>query len=64
MTPAAVSARLREVGRLSDLGAERRLETKVDMGAAAVTRRLRAVAGLTALCLRLGRPARPENANG
>jgi hypothetical protein len=55
MDASAVSARLRELGRLSDLRTERRLDTKVDMRAAGLSRRLRTVAGLTALCLRLGR---------
>lgn len=55
MSPAAVSARLRAVARLSDLRAERRLDTKLDMRPAAITRRLRTVGSLTALCLKLGR---------
>ena len=53
--PATVSARLREVGRLSDLRAERRLATKIDLRPEAVSRRLRTVGRLTDLCLRLGR---------
>lgn len=52
-----VSARLREVGRLSDLRADRRLDTKLDMRPVAVSRRLRTVGRLTALCVRLGRRA-------
>jgi hypothetical protein len=59
MTPAAVSARLREVGRLAELRADRRLETKIDMSPAAVSGRLRAVGRLAALCLRLGRRSAP-----
>jgi hypothetical protein len=53
MTPEAVSARLREVGRLTDLRASKRLETKIDMRPAAVSRRLRTVGLLTDLCRRL-----------
>ncbi len=55
MEPRAVSARLQTVGRLSDLHADQRLATKLDMGPSGVTRRLRTVGRLTSLCLRLGR---------
>jgi hypothetical protein len=58
--PAEVAARLREVGRLSDLRADRRLDTKVDMRPEGVTRRLRTVGRLTALCARLGRHRAPD----
>ncbi len=62
LPPAAVSARLREVGRRSDLRAERRLDTKIDMSPAAISRRLRTVGQLTSLCLRPGRrPVRPAS---
>lgn len=57
MGPAAVSGRLRELGGLCDLRADRRLATKLDMRPAAVSRRLRTLGSLTALCLRLGRRA-------
>jgi hypothetical protein len=53
MAPAAVSARLREVARRSDLHRERRLETKVDMAPAAVSARLREASELRRLCLAL-----------
>ena len=61
MTASAVSARLRDVGRLSDLRADRRLDTKLDMRPASVSRRLRTVARLTSLCLRLGRRTLPAS---
>ena len=41
MSPEAVTERLREVARRSDLRTENRLATKVDMSPEAVTRRLR-----------------------
>jgi hypothetical protein len=50
---AAVGERLREVSRLTDLRAARRLDVKVDMSASAVTRRLRRQSALRSLCLRL-----------
>lgn len=52
---AAVSARLREVARLSDLSPEKRLSYKVDMSPAAISRRLRLVSDLRRDCLALVR---------
>lgn len=57
MSPEAVTRRLREVGRLSDLGPAARAFAKVDMSPASVTRRLRRVSQLRRLCLDLGRRA-------
>ncbi len=54
-SPAAVTARLREVRRLSDLTTENRLACKVDMSPAAVTHRLRVVSMLRRGCLALVR---------
>jgi hypothetical protein len=54
-TPAAVTSRLREVDRLSDLRSDHRLAAKVDMSPAAVGRRLRVVAMLRRDCLKLVR---------
>ena len=54
-SPAAVTARLKEVSRLSDLRPENRLACKVDMSPAAVTRRLRKVSMLRRSCLALVR---------
>ena len=54
-SPAAVSARLREVARLSDLRPENRLAYKVDMAPAAISRRLRMVSDLRRDCLALVR---------
>jgi len=51
----AVTERLQEASRLSDLRAENRLAYKVDMSPAAVTRRLRAVSMLRDDCLKLVR---------
>lgn len=51
MSPEAVPRRLREMSERSDLAAARRLATKVDMAATAVTRRLRTQAGLRDACL-------------
>ena len=53
MSPAAVSARLREVGRLSDLSPATRLDAKLDMSPRGVSSRLREVSELLALCARL-----------
>lgn len=53
-TPEAVSARLREVARQTDLRTNRRLEAKVDYAPDAVSRRLRLVEALRRACLRLG----------
>lgn len=52
---AAVTARLREVSRLSDLRTENRLAYKIDMSPPAVTRRLRTVSMLRRSCLTLVR---------
>jgi hypothetical protein len=61
MSPGAVSQRLRESSEQSDLTAASRLATKVDMSAAAVTRRLRAQSALRDACLAWGRrPAAPR----
>ncbi len=51
--PAAVTDRLREAGRRSDLTTGRRLEATTDYSAAAVTRRLRRVSDLRDLCRNL-----------
>jgi hypothetical protein len=58
MSAEAVTRRLREMRDRSDLSADRRLATKVDMSPAAVTRRLRVQSALRAACLAWGR-ARP-----
>src|SRR5690606_26197999 len=57
MSPAAISARLSAVGRLSDLRADRRLYYKLDLRPDTVSRRLRELGRLSDLCVRLGRPA-------
>ena len=54
-SPEAVTERLREVERLSDLRTENRLACKVDMSPAGVTRRLRTVSMLRDSCLELMR---------
>lgn len=51
MSPEAVSERLREMSRLSDLTATERLAAKVDVSPAAVTRRLRRQSALRRACL-------------
>ena len=51
MSPEAVTERLREMSRLSDLRTENRLATKVDMSPAAVARRLRRQSELRRACL-------------
>jgi hypothetical protein len=55
MAPEAVTRRLKEVAARSDLSADRRLATKIDMSAEAVTRRLRLQAALRDACLAWGR---------
>jgi hypothetical protein len=52
MSPEAVTERLREMSRLSDLRTVNRLATKVDMSPEAVTRRLRRQSELRRACLR------------
>lgn len=54
-SPAAVTARLREVGRLSDLSTGKRLANKVDMSPSALSRRLKTVSMLRRSCLKLVR---------
>lgn len=49
----AIAARVREVGRVSDLDPARRLDAKIGLSAAAIARRIRTVSELRALCLRL-----------
>ena len=53
MSPEAISARLREVSRISDLRPERRLDGKIDMSPEGVASRLREASDLFALCLQL-----------
>jgi hypothetical protein len=60
MSPAALTARLRRVAALSNLGTERRLEAKVDYSPAGVTLRLAQVAALHRLCMALGRRPKPD----
>ncbi len=55
MHPEAVRARLREASRLADLRPERRLDAKLDMSPAGVSRRLEIAAELLALCRDLAR---------
>lgn len=50
LSPAAVSARLREVSRLSELDPARRLDAKLDLSPAGISRRLRQVSELNATC--------------
>jgi DNA-binding Lrp family transcriptional regulator len=60
MSPEAVTERLREMSRLSDLRTTGRLATKVDMSPGAVTRRLRRQSELRRTCLtwmKLGKAA-------
>lgn len=60
-SPEAISRRLREVSRLSDLRPERRLDSKIDMSPEGVTSRLREASDLFTLCVQLaevGRAAR------
>lgn len=52
MSPREVGERLRRMSALSDLATHKRLETKVDMSAAAVSRRLRKQSMLRSACLR------------
>ncbi len=52
MEPARVTARLREQSASSDLRSDRRLATKVEMSAEAITRRLQRVSALRDACLR------------
>jgi hypothetical protein len=59
MSPRAITRRLREMSARSDLSADRRLATKVDMSPAAVTRRLRVQAALREACLAWGRSRPP-----
>ena len=51
MSPEAVTGRLQEISRLSDLRTSQRLVTKVDMSPEAVTRRLRRQSELRRTCL-------------
>ncbi|MFP3941792.1 MAG: hypothetical protein ACLF0P_15970 [Thermoanaerobaculia bacterium] len=51
MSPEAVTQRLRELSRMSDLRTANRLAAKVDMSPEAVTRRLRRQSELRRTCL-------------
>lgn len=53
MSPEAISRRLAVVSAAADLRASRRLETKIDVTAAGVSRRFREVSQLNDLCRRL-----------
>lgn len=52
-SPEAVSARLREVARLTDLSPEKRLDYKIDYSPEAVSRRLRKASALRDACRKL-----------
>lgn len=61
--PSAVTERLREASRHSDLTTGHRLETKTDYSPGAVTRRLQRVSDLRGLCQSLaaiGRARGPD----
>ena len=60
--PEEVTARWKELARLSDLTAGRRLATKVPMSPHAVSRRLRQVEELRRVCLAFAR--RPRDGAG
>jgi hypothetical protein len=63
MEPAAVLARLELASSLADLRPEHRLDAKLDMSSAGVTRRLQIASELSELCRVLGeagRRAQPE----
>ncbi len=60
MSPAAISQRLRQVARHSDLRSAHRLSAKSDMSPEAVTRRLRTVSKMRRICLALGSPPTPD----
>ena len=52
MSVEAVTARLREMSRLSDLSPDKRLAAKVDMSSEGVSRRLRLQSRLREACLK------------
>lgn len=52
-SPEAISRRLREVSRLSDLRPERRLDSKIDLSPEGVASRLREASDLYTLSLQL-----------
>jgi len=63
MSAVSIDARLREVGRLSDLRTEARLLAKVEMSPRAIDARLRTVEQLRRLCLRLAEVGRRHRDN-
>lgn len=50
MSERAISMRLRTASRQSDLAPDRRLDAKIDLSPAGITRRLREASDLLALC--------------
>jgi hypothetical protein len=55
LSPAAITARLREASALADLRTGYRLHAKVDMSPRGITERLREVERLRRVCVALGR---------
>ena len=55
MSARAVSERLRAASRQSDLAPDRRLDAKLDLSPAGLTRRLREASDLLALCRSLAK---------
>jgi hypothetical protein len=55
MSPASITARLREASALADLSTPHRLHAKIDMSPRGITSRLREVERLRRLCVALGR---------
>jgi hypothetical protein len=64
MSPRAVSRRLAEASAVSDLSVARAMEGKVSLAPAAVSARLRMVARLRTLGLRLRRAGRAAEGSG
>lgn len=62
MEPEAILARLELVSRLADLRPEHRLDGKLDMSPAGVTRRLQIASELSELCMALGEVGRRARA--
>lgn len=62
MDPEAILARLELVSRLADLRPEHRLDAKLDMSPAGVTRRLQIASELSELCMALGEAGRRARA--
>jgi hypothetical protein len=61
MSPRAIRERLQAASRMSDLAPEKRLDAKIDLSPAGVTKRLREASDLLRTCQALSKAGQPSS---